>query len=166
MPTPTYTPIATKTLTSAATSITFSDIPQTFRDLIVISSAQNGTGSSIGFRMRLNGDTGSNYISSTLFFGAASPSAFGATADHMFSNATGTGADRFNNFQLNVMDYSATDKHKSILKLSHYFGAVTFVETSAFRYTNTAAITSVSVFTSVTNGLKIGSSVSLYGIAG
>ena len=42
MPTPTYTPLATVTLGTSAASVTFSSIPATYRDLILIF---DGTGS-------------------------------------------------------------------------------------------------------------------------
>ena len=166
MPTPTYLPIATYTLPSTTTSITFNSIPQTYRDLVIISNSQNATGSSMGFRIRVNGDTGSNYVAMTLFGGSSPATAFSGTADHAYVNATGTGANRFSNFQFDILDYSATDKHKNLLKLSHYFGAIPFVESSNFRWTNTAAITSFTIYTSIASAFNVGSTVSIYGIAG
>lgn len=59
----TYEPIATQTLGSAASSITFSSIPSTYTDLKVIvlpRSVDGGTGSD-SLILRYNSDTGTNY---------------------------------------------------------------------------------------------------------
>ena len=60
----TYEPIATTTLGSAASSITFSSIPSTFTDLrLVLTATTAGSGAIYG---QFNGDTGSNYSSTSL----------------------------------------------------------------------------------------------------
>lgn len=70
-----YEPIATTTLSTAASSITFSSIPSTYTDLRVVFV---GTGTtSVGLKARFNGDTGTNY-SYTELVGSGS-SAFSGT---------------------------------------------------------------------------------------
>jgi hypothetical protein len=55
----TYEPIATNTLSSAASSITFSSIPATYTDLRVVFT---GTGTtSVGIKARFNNDSNDNY---------------------------------------------------------------------------------------------------------
>jgi len=76
MPTPTYTPLATVTLGSTAASVTFSSIPATYRDLILIITAQR-TGSPVNVGMRFNGDSGSNY--SSVFMTGTGSSAISGT---------------------------------------------------------------------------------------
>ena len=61
----TYEPIATNTLGSAASSVTFSSIPSTYTDLIVVMNYANSTGLADVF-FRFNGDTGSNYSDTIL----------------------------------------------------------------------------------------------------
>lgn len=58
MATSTEVAIATYTLASGATSITFSSIPSTYTDLRLVVVTQ-GSGGDI--QLRLNGDTGTNY---------------------------------------------------------------------------------------------------------
>jgi hypothetical protein len=60
MPTPTYTPLATVTLGSSASSVTFSSIPGTYRDLILIFDG-TGSGTTGNLRMTFNGSTLSNF---------------------------------------------------------------------------------------------------------
>ena len=65
----TYEPIATTTLGTSASSVTFSTIPGTYTDLVLVvagtSAATNGN------EMQFNGDTGNNY-SFTLLYGTGS----------------------------------------------------------------------------------------------
>jgi hypothetical protein len=113
MPTPTYTPLATVTLGSASASVTFSSIPATYRDLIVV-FAGAATASATAF-IRLNGDTGSNY-SSVMARGNGSNAASASTTTTgawvIAQNQTlGTAQS---NAISQVMDYSTTNKHKTI----------------------------------------------------
>ena len=57
----TYEPIATTTLSSAASTITFSSIGSGYTDLRVIFSGLGTTGAGQYANMRLNSDTGTNY---------------------------------------------------------------------------------------------------------
>jgi hypothetical protein len=156
MPTPTYTPLATVTLTSTASSVTFSNIPATYRDLIVVfKGAQNA--SSTTYIMRFNGDSASNY-SQVLMNGNGSSAAS--------STSTPTGASfgvigtAQSNILYQIMDYSATDKHKTVLTRTDDPA----VQTVAFasRWANTAAITSVAIVSG--NQFIAGTTVSMYGI--
>lgn len=60
----TYEPIATTTLGTAATSITFSSIPATYTDLRLV--FVGATASSDAIYARVNSDTGSNYSDTSL----------------------------------------------------------------------------------------------------
>jgi len=61
----TYEPIATTTLAAAAASYTFSSIPATYTDLVLISSCQV-TNNNDAVRMQLNSDTAANYSNTQL----------------------------------------------------------------------------------------------------
>ena len=61
----TYTPIATQTLSSGQSSITFSSISSAYTDLVLI-AAIKGT-STIYRQLTVNGDNGSNYSMTDLF---------------------------------------------------------------------------------------------------
>ncbi len=56
----TYTPIASATLAASTSSITFSSIPATYTDIVVVINDINSTGS-FDTNIRFNGDSGSNY---------------------------------------------------------------------------------------------------------
>jgi hypothetical protein len=160
MPTPTYTPLATVTLGSSASSVTFSSIPATYRDLVLVIQATNtSTGNS---RLQLNGDTGNNYNQVRMFGAGGSPgsdSASNIESLDMSSMSTSTGYQAV----IQIMDYSATDKHKTILSRTQESG-ITAVLANAGRYASTSAVTSIRMFTSA-NSYATGSTFALYGIA-
>ena len=81
-----------------------------------------------------------------------------------FSTAIGVSSTsgQWGNAVLQIMDYSATDKHKTALARNNVAGIG--VEASATRWANTAAITSVQVYVD-TGSFAIGTTLSLYAIA-
>jgi hypothetical protein len=163
MPTPTYVSLATITLSSTDSEIIFSSIPATYRDLILIVEHKlSGAGET---DIQFNSDTGSNYSTVTMRGGATSStfSASFTTTGIRPQNAVGGSTSTNDFFRLQIMDYSATDKHKTTL-LSSGNGSTSFVQNHANRWANTAAITSIKCTASSTTYAS-GSSFSLYGIA-
>jgi hypothetical protein len=158
MPTATYIALANYTVPSNAASVTFSSIPATYRDLVLIMSYKAADGVNAG-KAFVNGDTtAGNYTSVRMKNLGGSPS----------SNANG-GSIRWETQStseattiLNFMDYSATDKHKTVLVRAG--AADTQVEASATRWANTNAITSIAINFLGTD-LVSGSTLALYGIA-
>lgn len=160
MPTATYTPLANITLGSSSTSVSFSSIPATYRDLVLV---VNYEANSVGYlQLRVNNDTGNNYSFVTMYTDPAVVSTTN-TYDRFYptTNTTLSGARIMNVTQ--IMDYSATDKHKSFLNRVNFTRAtsVQVVETQAGRWANTAAITSIQVL----GGFAAGGTFALYGIA-
>jgi hypothetical protein len=62
-----------------------------------------------------------------------------------------------------IMDYSATDKHKTSLARSNR--ADSGVDASAIRWANTAAINSITLLQTNGRTLEAGATIALYGIA-
>jgi len=164
MPTPTYTPLATVTLASSSTSVTFSNIPATYRDLIfVLSTTNSNTGAQDAF-IRINGDTGSNYnmvYADTSNGTFISSSLSNVNYQYLFYNPSGS-TSIINSTIVQLMDYSATDKHKSGLFRQN--GATGSVGMYATRWANTAAITSLEAYTFGGPTFLAGSTFNLYGV--
>ena len=157
MPTPTYMPIANITLSSSASSITLSSIPATYRDLIVIidGTALVSTNVTIAF----NSDTtGANYSSLSMRGNGTTASSITETTSRYIGAIYSTSS----NLVVNVMDYSAADKHKSAL--SRQNTAASLVAAWALRWANTSAITSIT-FGGPQGNFATGTTLSLYGIA-
>jgi hypothetical protein len=158
-----YIALANITLSSSAATVTFTNIPNTYRDLIIIGSGTS-TGTALDIGARFNSDSGTNY-SQVAMFGLGSTS--GSSSQ---GSETGFGLGRFSNsianFQTSLMDYSATDKHKTCL--TRYDDATVVTVARAGRWANTNAITSIQLYNASANGqsFAIGSTFALYGIAG
>lgn len=167
MPTPTYTALANITLGSSASTVTFSSIPATYRDLVLVcSAAVTSTGDTI--RLRFNGDTGNNYnwvfMNGTGSVASSSSQSNQAQLDFTASVGLPTVVGRYNTI-LQIMDYSATDKHKTTLSRTNQnedtYPGVTGL---AGRWASTSAVTSMVIFPS-TFSFIAGSTFALYGIA-
>jgi hypothetical protein len=160
MPTPTYTPLATVTLGTAVSSVTFSSIPATYRDLILV--VRPVVASAVDIRIRFNSDSGSNYSHVIMSGGpsAAESAAYTADSFRPSYNATAQTSGDTNNI-VQVMDYSATDKHKTILARSNR--ATNGTDAIAGRWANTAGINNLFVNA---NGINFnsGSTFNLYGV--
>jgi hypothetical protein len=165
----TYTLIQKTTLNASAASITFSSIPQTFTDLVVMCSLRNATastaqsgwvkfnGSSTGYAHKyLGGD------------GASASSAGDAAATRIYigqvDGATAT-ANTFANVSIYIPNYtSANYKSVSIDGVQETNATTAYATLSAGLWSNTAAITSISLETTAGDYVQY-SSASLYGVA-
>ena len=162
MPTATYTPLANVTLAATSTSITFGSIPATYRDLVIVFQGL-AFGGNYATRLRLNGDTGSNYSFQRMSGNGSTAAASTGTSGTFLTlsvQADARETDRVQHY-INLMDYSATDKHKTII--SRADNSAQGTEAFAGRWANTAAITSVQIYPSA-NSFAIGTTVALYGI--
>jgi hypothetical protein len=164
MPTPTYVSLATITLGSTDSEIIFSSIPATYRDLVLVISAKMSVGKTIG--ARFNGDTGTNYSIVNMGGNGSTTGAdaFTSSALQFFGARANVSTTIFDASILQVMDYSATDKHKTALSRGSQPNSV--VDASAGRWANTAAINQISLFAfGGGSNFTVGSTFSLYGIA-
>ena len=161
MPTPTYTALANITLGSSASSVTFSSIPATYRDLVLVHAGTTSNASVNTILARLNGDSGSN------FFQVAMTGDGSATSSFTFTGTgVSAGLSRSNEVSVNtttIMDYSATDKHKTAL--SRHNNSATAVRAAATRWANTAAVTSIVLVMDTGATFSSGTTFALYGIA-
>jgi len=154
----TYVSIASQTLTSAASTITFSSIPAIYTDLIIVHQGAALTTTAL-INMELNGDTtGSNY-SLTFIIGDGSSAASGQYTSDKFVGRNYT-AQQNNIFQ--IMNYSNSTTYKTTLSRSNSAGNLVQALVSLWR--NTAAVTSVRLFVGAGN-FDTGTTFSLYGIA-
>lgn len=163
MPTNTYTALATITLASTDTIIDFQNIPATYRDLVLVVQQAINTAET---EVRFNTDDGSNYSTVTLR-GGATDSTFSATYTTTGLRPQNSAGGTYGFFQLQIMDYSATDKQKTTLLRSANgtTSAATSVQAHAVRWANTAAINRIRCSSIDGGTYQIGSTFSLYGIA-
>ena len=157
--TETYEPINTQTLGSAVASVTFSSIPATYTDLVVI--ANHDVSANGRTNVQFNGDTASNY-SDTFVWGQ------GTVAQSLRdSNQTGafafyaTAASGFATAIIQVMNYSNTTTYKTFISRASDAAVETLALVGLWR--STSAITSMT-FLRLSGNFDIGTTFTLYGI--
>jgi hypothetical protein len=158
MPTPTYTQLNSITLASGVPSVTFSKIPQNYKDLVIVYNGETVSSGNYDITFSLNGDTSNHSI---IVVGGSGSSTFSFTAGSINTFNLGAGNKSVGIF--NVMDYSAIDKHKHTLIRLNAAAAGTGM--CAQRWASNSAVTSVTV--GIGSGtLATGSTFTLYGIVG
>lgn len=161
MPTSTYTPLANITLGSSAASVTFSSISQAYRDLVlVVRPIAASSGDNIHYRVN-SSTSGYSWITA---YGDGSSTGSGAVgSDDSFRFRWAYLSTSPTNFVTSFMDYSATDKHKTILGRGDSSGYAS--EMIAARWANTSAITSIYIYQENGTNFASGTTMALYGIA-
>lgn len=157
MSTPTYTLLSQITLAANTSAVTFSSLPQNYKDLVLI--ADCNTGANVDALLFYNLDTTqSNYH----FVFQAGNGSSASTSHFNGANWSFVGTSR-GAFITHIVDYSAIDKHK--ISLTRTSVPTNTVRSYAHRWANTAAITSVRLDGSG-QSFQTGSTFSLYGIVG
>lgn len=139
----TYEKIATASGTGSAGDITFTSIPGTYTDLVLV--ANIFTTVNANETMRVNGDTGNNYSTTSLYgTGTSALSSRGSNNNAMtfqsevFSTSTVSALTVFN-----IMNYANTTTYKTVISRSNQANRATEAQVNLWR--NTAAITSITI---------------------
>ena len=163
MATQTYEPIASITLGAATTSATFSAIPQTYTDLVVVINASMVSNASTNnYYVTYNSDAGTNY-STTYAGGTGSSTSSGRASSQTRLDIAYQPSTAIGQIIFQMQNYSNTTTFKSsISRSSNATSNITFMYAGLWR--STAAITSISITTGVANNIVSGSTFNLYGI--
>lgn len=159
MPTPTYDLLDSTTLGTSAASVTFSGISQSYRDLIIVIQGGGSGGGPVSFEILPNGDTANG---SSVYMENFNDTAGSGTFTRLLF--TLDAQDSLSIIQ--VLDYSATDKHKPFLIRTNNANTATNYSVSAYagRWASTAAITSIELTDVGGQTFDSGTSFYLYGI--
>lgn len=161
-----YFPIATYTFPSAANSYTFTSIPGTYDDLVLI-VANSTCSSGQTIEMQFNGDTGNNYayanITAPPGYGVDTVSGKSTSRDKIPVGSTysGESATKATMLICNINQYSQSSYPK--VSVSTYSQADTEANVCAGNWTGTAAITSIKLVLATAN-FNTGTQFTLYGI--
>ena len=154
-------PIATTTLGSAASSVTFSSITATYTDLILIGNI-TGQSSSGGLLIRFNADSASNYSYTALNGNGTSASSSRASNQTEGSISYTDSTTVPSSLITQILNYTNTTTYKTILsRANSNYGALSYV--NLWRATP-AAINRIDILTSGGYNLNAGSTFTLYGI--
>lgn len=154
------TPLATITLQSSTSQVTFSNIPNTYRDLVlIVEGTSNSPANAI---LYFNSDTTSSNYSNRYMNGDGS----GSGRSGVDSNGAYIGGIYGSNRSINtitIFDYSATNKHKVRIGRLDVAGSTVGMVTG--RWASNAAVNTIQFTTSALT-MSQGTSLSLYGRIG
>jgi uncharacterized protein YukE len=156
-----WTALANVTLASPANTVTFSSISGSYRDLRLVFSGGIGSDNA---SFTINNDSSSTYLWATLEGnGSAVSSAWNGNSYGSFANNYVTWYSSTGILlTMDLIDYSATDKHKTILSRLNNTARATNALIN--RWPSTAAITSIRINGNGAN-FTTGSTFALYGVS-
>jgi hypothetical protein len=157
----TFTPIATTTLGSAQSSVTFSSISGAYTDLVLVTNGKMSAGSALNNKLTFNSDTTTNYSRTYIYGDGSTPiSGRDSSQDNLgfiYWNSTNP-----NTTIIQIQNYSNTTTYKTAIARTSESGvAAAYVGL----WRSTSAITSITITRGSTNDFASGSTFSLYGIA-
>lgn len=161
----TFEPLATTTLSSAASSITFSSIPGTYTDLrIVLVAISDAGGAGQAILMRFNSDSATNY-STTRLSGNGTTASSGRWSDisSIYCSISGLSTTIPTLQNIDVFSYAGTTYKTVLLSNNEDKNGSGYVENRVGLWRSTSAITTVLVLPNSGN-FASGTTATLYGI--
>ena len=158
----TYTLIEAKTLTSSSATVDFTNIPQTYTDLLVKVSAKSNRTSFSDMIIRFNSDS-TTYYNRRMY--ADTGNVNHDTSEHTNYAGTNTGSYQFCNAEYYIPDYtSARNKSwvvRTVSAMNHANNAFTTLASGS--WDGATAITSLQI-TDIVTTMQADSTFYLYGI--
>jgi hypothetical protein len=161
--------IATSTLGAGQTTVTFSSIPSTYTHLQIRASVAAAVNN--GILTRFNGDTANNYARHRLAGNGTTVAAgSGSSVSSIYvyyGSGVPTAASTFGPMVLDILDYTNTNKYKTLRALCGYDANGTGgIDLDSGVWMNTAAVTSISFLMDGATTYNSGTTFALYGIKG
>lgn len=162
----TYEPIATTTLGSAASTITFNSIPGTYTDLrLVFVGTVDAGGAGSGLRLKLNND-GTTLYSLTEVYGDGASAASTRITSNAFaylSNAAGLSTTIPAMATFDLFSYTGSTNKTALSEFNADANGSGAVERMVHLYRSTSAITRIDIYPANPN-FATGTTATLYGI--
>jgi hypothetical protein len=154
-----YTALANITLGSSVSVVGFSSISQSYRDLVLVINGKVVSGTDLGIFISLNQDFGTNYNEVVMTADSTGTGSFSSSNAGAFTIGRLDTTDGV--YIINLLDYTATDKHKTMLTRSNISSTV---RAFAQRWANTAAVNHIRVACSSSTWVS-GTTMALYGVS-
>ena len=171
MPASTYVPLSSVTLSTAQSQVTFSNIPQTYTDLIIQASIRTDRASVINDNIAItfNSDSSALYSGTFILGDGASASSGRVSAATNFNSgvavAAGATANTFASFEIYIPSYTASQsKPVSTFPASENGATTAYIKPYAGLYRSNTAISTIALAPIVGPNFVAGSSFYLYGI--
>ena len=166
----TYTLISSNVLSASAASVTFSSIPATYTDLVLRFTARSDRAIvSDNIPITFNG-TATGYSRTYLVNNGGTPQSANQTSTGtsiavLYSDGANATANTFSSGEVYIPSYTVSqNKPVSSIGMVEDNNATGYAGTTAHLWSNTAAITSITVSASSSQNFVAGSSFYLYGI--
>lgn len=160
----TYTPIATQTITTAVSNITFSSIPNTYTDLVIIGSAQTTVNGTSAIIMKFNSSPTPLWsLTNMQGNGTSATSGRSSTQDAYFygGNCAASGTSAFSTWQANIFNYANTSIGTTAITR---VGIASDLTKNVVGYWATTDAVSSILIGSDNGNLNVGSTFTIYGI--
>ena len=160
----TYEPIATTTLSSAASTITFSSIASSWTDLRLV-FVVSATSAGIYPRFNFNNDTSTNYSSTRLYGDGTSAASQANTSTNRLSPlaVSDVSTSQFNLLSMNIFSYAGSTNKTVLMEGNADNNGSGTVERSVGLWRSTSAIYRIDII-SGTSTFTSGTTATLYGI--
>ena len=154
----TYEPIATTTLGSAASTITFSSIPNTYTDLRLVFRRIESSGSQSV--LWFNGDTANNYSYTTIYGSGSSAASYRGSLTIPLH--IGGGANTF--YTIDFFSYTASVNKSVLITINEDNNGSGYTGATVGLWRNTSAINQIQLSTNGSGSWATGTTATLYGI--
>lgn len=162
----TYTPIATQTLPSATSTVTFSNISGSYIDLVIVIDYKAATTNYPTLALTFN-SSATGYSGTQMWGTGLAASSNRTTSAALISIARGAGVPSTIGYTgtiiINLQNYSNTTTYKTVLARTG--SSDTGTEADVGLWQSTSAITSFTIVSGSNNDIASGSIFTLYGIA-
>lgn len=162
----TYEPIASTTLGSNAATYTFSSIPATFTDLVVVAVARSSRTQDQfdAMTIRFNSDSANNYSNTSIAYGPTSFRNTGASSAAVGRLTPAFAGSTPHLLMAQIMSYANTSVYKTFLGTGASTAENFGTDRTVGLWRSTAAISSVTLIAVNASNFVAGSTFSLYGI--
>ena len=156
--------IETRTLATSSALIEFSSIPQTYTDLLILTSFRDDNAGQTVRNVFISLNGSSSNLTARLLQGNGSGAFSFTNVRITYSSAANSTSNTFSSGSIHIPNYSGTtNKSLSSDSVSENNGAVAFQAIDSVLWSNTAPIISLGL-TVESGSFVAGSTVSLYGI--
>ena len=138
MSTNTYVALQTQVLGSAQSSVTFSSIPSTYTDLVLVISVLATGGNNY---LQFNGDTATNYSQTALYGnGSTAASNRSTSVSTLYVGQAAVSSTEPSTTIINIMNYSNATTYKTVINRGNTASSTVIARAGLWR--STSAITS------------------------